>query len=613
MYVIGTAGHVDHGKSTLVTKLTGIDPDRLREEKERGLTIDLGFAWLTLPSGREVSIVDVPGHQRFVKNMLAGAGGLDLAILVVAADEGVREQTREHFAILDVLEVPSLIVALTKSDAVDAEFLELVTLEVRDFIDASRFAGAPVLAVSAVTGAGLDTLLAALDTTLDATPERTDQRRPRLSVDRVFPMRGFGTVVTGTLVGGALEVGQDVEFQPGGLTGRIRGLQRHGRAVERLLPGTRAAVNVSGVNADEVERGMILARPGMVRPASTVGVRLVAVPTLDAPVKRGAGITFLAGSAETEARLRLLDRAELLPGDEAWGIVQLEAPIALVEGDRFVIRTANETAAGGIVVMTDPPVRQLRRAALVDAMAARLESSPGARLLTRLLDGPLSRDGLATAAGVSGPVLDEAVAALHTDGSVQEIRGALYATTWLDAQGDQAVATVRNLLAERPLRSNVPQEHVRSQLHLDAAAFRAVLARTSDGGRTVVDADGTLTLPGHTVRLTEAQQREVDAFLATLRETRFGTVAGFHNLELAAYVASDLTEDLGSGTVADREAFQAMKAATEAHIREHGAITLAEARDLLETSRKYAQAYLERLDALDITRRVGDTRVLRGA
>ena len=245
MYVIGTAGHVDHGKSALVRALTGIDPDRLVEERERGLTIDLGFAWLTLPSGREVSIVDVPGHERFIKNMLAGAGGVDLALLVIAADEGPMPQTREHLAILDRLDVPAGIAVITKTDLVDEEYLELVRLEVADALEASAMADAPVVAVSARAGSGLDQLVAAIDAALDSVPEKRDLQRPRLPIDRAFTIQGFGTVVTGTLLDGTLRTGMQVELQPGGRRARIRGLQRHRSTVESLEPGTRAAVNGS--------------------------------------------------------------------------------------------------------------------------------------------------------------------------------------------------------------------------------------------------------------------------------------------------------------------------------------------------------------------------------
>ncbi|HLJ82470.1 MAG TPA: selenocysteine-specific translation elongation factor, partial [Ktedonobacterales bacterium] len=266
MSCIGTAGHVDHGKSTLVTALTGIDPDRLAEEKARGMTIDLGFAWLTLPSGREVSIVDVPGHESFIKNMLAGVGGIDVALLVVAADEGVMPQTDEHLAILDLLRVRSGVVALTKRDLVDDEWLELVRDEVAERLKPTTLAGAPIIACSTVTRAGLPELLAALDAALDASPGRRDLGRPRLPVDRVFTITGFGTVVTGTLQDGRLRIGQEVQILPGGRQARIRGLQAHKHPVEEGLPGGRLAVNLAGVAKSDLQRGDVLAPAGALRP-----------------------------------------------------------------------------------------------------------------------------------------------------------------------------------------------------------------------------------------------------------------------------------------------------------------------------------------------------------
>ena len=255
MYVAGTAGHVDHGKSTLVQALTGIDPDRLREEKERGLTIELGFAWLTLPSGREVSIVDVPGHERFIKNMLAGVGAIDLAMLVVAANESVMPQTREHLAILDLLRIRKGLVVVTKKDLVDEEIVELVMAEVEDVLKGTTLDGAPMVPVSAVTGDGLPELLSALDELLETTETRKDSGRPRLSIDRAFTMPGFGTVVTGTLIDGSLSVGQEVQILPSGRVSRIRGLQSHRQKIETSSPGRRLAVNLSGISHDDIQRG----------------------------------------------------------------------------------------------------------------------------------------------------------------------------------------------------------------------------------------------------------------------------------------------------------------------------------------------------------------------
>ncbi len=302
MYTIGTAGHVDHGKSALVQALTGIDPDRLREEKERGLTIDLGFAWFTLPGGEEVSIVDVPGHERFIKNMLAGVGGIDLALLVIAADEGVMPQTREHLAIIDLLGIEHGVVAVTKADLVERDFLELAMAEAEEVIAPTSIEGAPVVACSAVTRDGLEELTASLEAELAKTPARRDNGRPRLPIDRAFTMTGFGTVVTGTLIDGSLRLGDEVEIVPGRLKSRVRGLQTHGRKVEVALPGRRTAANLGGVAVDQLERGMVVVRPGALKPVSTVDVRLRAVRYTGRAVRHNLSITFHTGPAEVEGK-----------------------------------------------------------------------------------------------------------------------------------------------------------------------------------------------------------------------------------------------------------------------------------------------------------------------
>ena len=274
MYVIGTAGHVDHGKSTLVKALTNIDPDRLPEEKAREMTVDLGFAWMTLPSGREVSIVDVPGHEKFIKNMLAGVGAIDLAMLIVAADESVMPQTREHLAILDILQIRRGLIVVTKTDLVDEELVELVKAEVEDVLEGTTFEGCPMVGVSAYTGDGLDELQAEIDKILDTTEERPDVGRPRLPIDRCFSITGFGTVVTGTLIDGVLAVGQEVELAGTDRRGRIRGLQSHKTKVDHIQPGVRLAVNISGLSRSEVLRGEILTAPGWLHPTRRLDARM---------------------------------------------------------------------------------------------------------------------------------------------------------------------------------------------------------------------------------------------------------------------------------------------------------------------------------------------------
>ncbi|MDH4207880.1 MAG: selenocysteine-specific translation elongation factor, partial [Anaerolineae bacterium] len=360
---IGTAGHVDHGKSTLIKALTGIDPDRLKEEKEREMTIDLGFAWLVLPSGAEVSIIDVPGHESFIRNMLAGIGGIDAALFVVAADEGIMPQTREHLDILDLLQLQYGVVAITKADLVeDEDWLELVAEEVLDLLKDTSLAGAEVLPVSALTGRGLDALVAKLDELLEQVPAKRDLGKPRLPLDRVFVMPGFGTVVTGTLVDGRFEVGQEVEISPSGQRARIRGLQTHKQKLESSPPGGRVAVNLGGVSADELRRGQVLSLPGELESSRLIDTRLRLLEKAPRPLRHNVEVEFFSGSAQIMARARLLGDEAIQPGEEGWVQFRLAEPLALLRGDRFVIRLPSpSTTVGGGQVVDPVPRRRHRR------------------------------------------------------------------------------------------------------------------------------------------------------------------------------------------------------------------------------------------------------------
>jgi len=326
MSCIGTAGHIDHGKSTLVKALTGIDPDRLAEEKERGMTIDLGFAWLKLPGGREVSIVDVPGHESFIKNMLAGVGGIDAALLVIAADEGIMPQTREHLAILDLLRVQRGIVVLTKADLVDEEWLELVREEVAEYLLPTTLAHAPIVPVSAYTMQGIPDLLAQLEQMLATSQERQNIARPRLPVDRVFTLTGFGTIVTGTLLDGNFKMGQEVEILPQGLKTRIRGLQTHQHKMEIAQPGSRVAINLANVSRTDLSRGDVVALPGQLRPTMLIDAHIQLLADAPRPLTHNTLVDLYSGSQEVPARVRLLDVEELQPGKSAWVQLRLSRP-----------------------------------------------------------------------------------------------------------------------------------------------------------------------------------------------------------------------------------------------------------------------------------------------
>ncbi len=613
-YVIGTAGHVDHGKSVLVQALTGIDPDRLREEKERGMTIDLGFAWLTLPSGREASIVDVPGHERFIKNMLAGAGGIDLALLVIAADEGVMPQTREHLAILDLLGVSSGVLVITKTDLVDEEMLALVSADAREVVEGTALAGAPLVACSALTGQGLDGLRRLLDERLDETAGRRDVGRPRLPADRSFTMTGFGTVVTGTLIDGALEVGQEIEIVPGGARARIRGLQSHRRQVDRAPPGSRVAVNLSGVAKNDVRRGQVLALPGTLRPTNVLDVRLRALSSLRRPLRHDSELTLHTLAAEAPARLLLLDREALPPGDEGWAQLRLAEPVATVTGDRFVLRTPNDTVGGGEIVDTRPRRHRRFHPPTLEALETLLGGSPDEALLAALgRVEPAPLEAIARETNASAGELRAQVDALAAVGRLVSLGdGLLLTADGFAALGDRARSAVEAYHREHPLRRGVPREELRTRLRLDERVFAAALARWRDDG-LLTEKAATISLAGHAPSLTPAQQSEADAYLATLAASPYAPPTDRPlSPELLAYLEeASRAVPVGDGVVFSAEAYREMVDRITEHLRREGTITLAQTRDLFATTRKYAQALLEHLDRAHVTRRVGDERVLR--
>jgi selenocysteine-specific elongation factor len=618
MYTIGTAGHVDHGKSTLVQTLTGIDPDRLREEKERGLTIDLGFAWFTLPSGREVSIVDVPGHERFIKNMLAGVGGIDLALLVIAADEGVMPQTREHLAIIDLLGIRHGVIALSKSDLVELDFLELSVKEVRAAVQGTTLETAPIIRCSSTTRSGLDDLLAVLDAQLSNAPERTDTDRPRLPVDRVFTMPGFGTVVTGTLIDGSLKVGQEVEVVPNGPKTRIRGLQSHGRKVDLAPPGRRTAVNLAAVAVDDLCRGVVLSRPGAIHPTTSVDVRLRAAHHLARPVRHNVEVTFHTGSSETDGRLLLLDAESLEPGQSGWAQVRLNSPVATLKGDHFIIRDPNDTLGGGTII--DTHVRRHRRfhAPTLASLELLAEATPEEALLAAVATSePVALEAAARKAGLATAAALNAARTLVDEGRLLSLNGSAIGNplvitargfTALTTSAEDVIATYHQ---NAPLRRGIPREELRSRLKLPSRAFDLIVSIWVERGE-IRENKGTLALPDHRPAPDAAQMSRALSYLDAL-EARPYSPAPVDPLDeaLLSYL-----EDSGQIVRVDESvafaprAYEEMKDRIIDRLRDGGTVTLAEVRDMFGTSRKYAQALLEHMDGEHITRRTGDARVL---
>jgi selenocysteine-specific elongation factor len=627
--VISTAGHVDHGKSTLVQALTGINPDRLKEEQEREMTIDLGFAWLTLPSGESVGVVDVPGHIDFIENMLAGVGGVDAALLVIAADEGVMLQTREHLAILDLLKVNSGVVALTKSDLVDAEWLELVSADVSTTLDGTCLAGAPIIPVSARTGAGIPQLRAELDRVLAACPPRPDRGRPRLSVDRVFTVAGFGTVVTGTLVDGSLSLGQEVVLLPRELTARVRGLQTHKQKVERAVPGSRVAVNLSGVDLADVRRGDTLTIPGWLTPTLLVDTRLQLLADAPRPLRHNSEVKIFHGAAEVTAQTRLLGDDQIIPGAEGWVQFRLAEPLTLVKGDRFIVRLPSPslTLGGGMVVDAHPSHRHRRFKPQVVAHLETLARGSPSDILLQSLDaaGPMTISALLKTAGMAfdaaTALLDQMAAAGDVlalggaSGHLQPNQSIISRGTWsaLSSRIAHELATYHQAF---PLRAGMPREELKSKLGLSPKSFNEVVALASASG-LLVESAAFVRAPDFAVMFMPDQQHGVDALLARFQNAPYAppsvkeAEAALGVDVLAALLEQGKLVKLSDEVLFLPQTYATMVERVRQYIQKNGDITVAQVRDLFDTSRKYALALLEHLDAKGVTKRIEDARVLR--
>jgi len=615
--VIGTAGHVDHGKSTLIRALTGIDPDRLREERERGMTIDLGFAWLTLPDGTDVGIVDVPGHQDFIRNMLAGIGAIDAVVLVIAADESVMPQTREHLAILSLLGIERGVIALTKRDLVDEEWAALVVDEVRSALGPSALADAPLIEVSATTGAGLDALTRAIADVLGVAPLRRDLGRPRLPVDRAFTLAGFGTIVTGTLLDGVLGTGEEVELIPSGRRARVRGLQTHRRAIDTARPGSRVAVNLTGVDKAELARGMVVVRPGSLVATSIVSARLQVLGTASAPLVHGDLVRVHAGTAEAMARVSVLEGAEIAGGASGWAQLRLQSPLAAAVGDRLVLRrpSPSETLGGGVVVDVTGG-RARRRADAAADLERRSAPSPAKRALATL-DEPRTAQEIAERAGLGAAERNAALAELEAAGDLVTIGDAYLSRAAFESLARRAERSLAMAHRKAPLRSGAPREEVRAAVGLSAKRWGPFLEELLKARRVLVRGPA-LALPSHEVRLEPAQEarwaRARGALqVAPLQPPTPAQLEHEYGIDRELLAALDERGEiirLGNEAAFLPDAVRSFADAVIRELAEAGTITVARARDITGSSRKHVLPLLGFLDDHGITRRSGDDRIL---
>ena len=609
--VIATAGHVDHGKSSLIVRLTGIDPDRWAEEKRRGLTIDLGYAWCTLPSGREIGFVDVPGHERFIGNMLAGVGPVRLVLFVVAADEGWKPQSEEHLQILDVLGVRGGVIALTKRDLVDGEMLALATEEIRERVADTGLADAPILPVSSETGEGIDALAAALDAMLDGVGP-PDAARARLHIDRVFTIKGAGTVVTGTLSGDCLAVGDEVELYPAGARARIRSLQTHKQSEDRACPVSRVAANLVGVERDRLGRGDVLASPAAWRPTRVFEARLHAVGGRSRAVTARGAFKLYVGAAEVDARVRFYGTTKLEPGAEAFVRITATTPLVLDVGDRFVVREAGrrETVAGGTVLDVAPPARAGPDPVL--RLSARANASRDA--LPELLVEERGAIRAADVFALTGSTMDGGV-------TVAEWRVADALRTAVQTSVAGSLAAYH---AEHPLEVGAALTLARSAVTgvlraarapTDPALADALLTDLTDRGVIARDTT-TVRLMSHQVALQE-RSADVERLLLAIGGDREATPPTVREL-VAAGIGRDVIDAAAREGVVVRVSSDLVMttdlvARAEATVRASGAagITVSALRESLGTSRKYAVPIMEWFDQRGVTRRDGDVRFPR--
>lgn len=613
LQVVATAGHVDHGKSALILRLTGMDPDRLPEEKRRGLTIDLGFAWTTLPSGREVGFVDVPGHERFIRNMLAGVGPARLVLFVVAADEGWKPQSEEHLEIIDVLEVSHAVVAVTKADLVDPDGLARRIEDIRARLLGTRLEAARIVPCSSVTGRGLDDVVAALERMLAEAPPPEQDGRPRQFLDRVFTIRGAGTVVTGTLTGGPLAVGQEAEVLPSAHRARIRGLQTHRRSLEVARPVSRVAVNLAGTARTDLERGDVLVLPGQWQQTSVFDAAIRPVRGLDHPLTSRGAYKIYAGSAERDARIRFAeDPPQVAPGASAFARISMRRPLVLDFHEPFVVREAGRraTVAGGVVLDVDPPRHRTPEDA--GRLARRLESDRAS--LPALI---LAERGATRASAILR------LSGLHpepsSDGAVH-VGGWVMLPGWVAKVAERLSGRLASFHAEHPLAPGMEVAEARALMasilgeRADPGLGDAVLDHLAQSGR-IARRGTAVRLPEHSA--STAGRDDADELVTVVSESwpspptvRELVEAGYGRELIRAACADGRLVQVSADVLVSPQILQSAQEIVRRNAAPPG-LTVSSFREAMGTSRKYALPILEYFDGKGLTRRVGDVRLLR--
>jgi selenocysteine-specific elongation factor len=629
--ILGTAGHIDHGKSSLVKALTGIDPDRLKEEKERGITLDLGFASLDLPGGNRLGIVDVPGHEGLIKNMLAGVGGIDIVMLVIAADEGIMPQTREHLAICDLLRVKKGIIVLTKMDMVEKDWLALVTDEVRDFVKGTFLEKSLIVPVSSKTGENLPTLVQDLARLSNEVSPKSPNGILRLPIDRVFTMKGFGTVITGTLLSGTISVEQEVDILPKSIKTKVRGIQSHNQAAQRAVAGQRTAVNLQGIEKDQLSRGDTIVSAGFFTSTKTLDAKLDLLKQAPRGLKTGSRIRFYNTTQEAIGRITLLGARELAPGEEGFVQIRLEQPVIVQHGDRYILRfySPMETLGGGMVL--NPHARRHKQITMKDSLQALgvLEKGPLEEKLALFISGK----GLAgmEEAGIIGDTAADkqeilsALAALVQKRAILRADNLYVHPSHLAELEKKALGLVKQYHKDNPLKPGLDKEEFKGMLRMRLSP--KVLNMALDGlvKKKQLEADGSkLRVPGFKAAGGKVQDEVKNKIVEAIKKggtqppVREELPALFGISEKDAKDLLKLLADEGrtvrinDSLHLDRDVVEKIKGDLKQYLAEKKEITMAEFRDLARTSRKFAVPLMEFFDSQKLTQRVGDKRMLRG-
>jgi len=629
MYVIGTAGHVDHGKSTLISSLTGINPDRLKEEKERQMTIDLGFAWFTLPSGEEIGIVDVPGHRDFIENMLAGVGGIDAVLFVVAADEGIMPQSREHLNILKLLGIKLGLIILTKIDLVkDNEWLNLVEADILDLVKNSFLEEAPIIRVSAVKKTGLMELTKSLDTLLKQSAPKKDYHTPRLPIDRIFSLKGFGTVVTGTLLDGSFKVGDQVEILPSSIKTRIRGIQNHKKKQQIAEPGNRTAINLVGVEVNQLQRGDVVCLPDQLHPTYRIDVEINLLESSSAKIKHDDHLKIFIGSSQSMARVRVIGQKEINPGDTGWLQLEFEKEVVVKSKDRFIIRRPSPAATiGGGQVLTAHPVRRHRRFSqkVIDRFKSFSGGSIQDTILVQLSDIKISLlSQLIEKSEIEEESAMLAVKQLIQNGQIIlfEEKNGLNSTSWLISKkqwlilSEKLIGIIQEYHKKYPLREGIRNEDVSNLIGVSRKVVSLIAEKMQSEG--VIKSSRTyLILLNHKIVFSENQLDHIKQLEVVFSKSPFLTPSVDECIETVgeevynALVSMGKFVEITRSVVFHQKDLDHIAQEMKELLGKNQKITAGEFRDHFNTTRKYAVALLEYLDKIGITERIDDFRVLK--